>query len=54
MPVLIDDGSFMSTVGIVSANHWNIVTTEGGEIVYKAKYDDEAAKDTAEALLEAE
>lgn len=37
MPVLIDDGSIMGTLGITGANHWNIVFGEGGEIVYKAK-----------------
>ena len=44
MPVLIDDGTIMSTLGITSANHWNIVFGEGGEIVYKAKGDDAPLK----------
>ena len=52
MPVLIDDGTVMGALGISSGNHWNIVTTEGGEIVYKAKYDDAASQAKVEELLQ--
>ena len=50
MPVLIDDGTIMSTLGITSANHWNIVFGEGGEIVYKAKGGSTDAKAKAKVI----
>lgn len=54
MPVLIDDGTIMSALGITSANHWNIVFGEGGEIAYKAKggNTDAKAEDAIIELLE--
>ena len=54
MPVLIDDGTLMSTLDISPANHWNIVTTKGAEIVFKqqGKITDGAAKAKVEELLE--
>jgi len=51
MPVLIDDGTVMSALGISSKNHWNIVVGEGAEVVYKQKYDDAGSKAAIEALL---
>ena len=54
MPVLIDDGTISSALGISPANHWNIVTTTGAEIVFKkqGKSADGTAKATVESLLE--
>ena len=54
MPVLMDDGTILSTLGVSGANHWNIVFGEGGEIVYKAKggNTDSQAKAKVEELLE--
>ena len=54
MPVLMDDGTLTSTLGISPKNHWNIVTTEGAEVVYKKKGSntDSVAKTKLEELLQ--
>jgi len=53
MPVLMGDATIMADLGISSANHWNLVTTEGSEIVFKSKYKDTETKAAIEALLTA-
>ncbi len=54
MPVLMDDGTILNTLGVTGANHWNIVFGEGGEIVYKSKGSntDAPAKAAVEDLLQ--
>lgn len=52
MPVLIDDGTIVATLGLTSKNHWNIVVGEGAEIVFKSKYKDAESKVAIEELLD--